>query len=96
MMLYIHCHDCGEHTEIRSTGDSQEFCPCSSIDWQACADRAPGECAECDEIAGREVCRRCKKVEVRGSGDWCQVCYQDAKEAAAERRYDEMKEEGGR
>lgn len=51
MYFWIHCPDCGEHSEIRSR-DTQEQCACSSIDWKSCDAMEAGACEECDEING--------------------------------------------
>lgn len=47
MYFWIHCNDCGSHTEIHSKG-SQEFCPCSSINWK-CVDLIDN-CQDCKEL----------------------------------------------
>jgi hypothetical protein len=92
MRFYIHCHDCGEHSEIYSNGESQEFCPCSSIEWTGCDSVPPGECTECDELVGREVCGKCKARLVQNSGDWCAECIQDEREDRADRLYEERRD----
>lgn len=72
--FWIHCRDCGEHSEIRSK-DTQEFCGCSSIDWHGCDASEPGECEECDEIMDRDEEERREaamdaKVEARMEEAW--------------------------